>query len=322
MNCDTATATVTVLVVALVPVDSDGDGVTDIQEALDGTNPNNPCDYKVASQDLTKVSTSWKSLDCDSDGLTNNEEVTGIDDPATPANPKGIKTDPRNPDSDGDGVTDGQEALDGTNPNNPCSFKLSSQDLTKVSTTWKTSDCDGDGVTNAQELLDKTDPNNPCSSVPAHVTLPLSQTFLSGDCDGDGLSNGEEIGPNSNSPFDPNNNGIPDYLEINNNKPSEDDLEIFNSVSPNADGQNDVFVIRGIENYPNNTVTIFNRFGVEVYQVAGYGQNDNFFNGYSEGRSTVNRDMQLPEGTYFYILRYVNKTGVEKQRSGYLFIKR
>jgi gliding motility-associated-like protein len=183
-------------------------------------------------------------------------------------------------------------------------------------------DSDGDGVTDEQEGLDGTNPNDPCSSKQSSITLPLSQNFLLGDCDGDGLTNGQEMGPIPNVPFDANNNGIPDYLEKNNNKISEDDLEIFNSVSPNGDGNNDVFIIRGIENYPNNSVTIFNRYGVEVYQIEGYGQNDNFFNGYSDGRSTVRRKDALPEGTYFYILRYVNKSNEEKQRSGYLFIKR
>jgi gliding motility-associated-like protein len=183
-------------------------------------------------------------------------------------------------------------------------------------------DSDGDGVTDLQEALDGTDPNNPCSSKPSSITLPFSQNFLFGDCDGDGLTNGQEIGLNPKVPFDTNNNGIPDYLENNNYKLSEDDLEIFNSLSPNGDGNNDVFVVRGIENYLDNTLTVLNRWGVQVYEVTGYGQNGNFFKGYSDGRHTINRDIQLPEDTYFYILRYVNKAGVEKQRSGYLYLKR
>jgi gliding motility-associated-like protein len=207
--------------------DSDGDGVSDAQEALDGTNPNDPCDYKAASQDLTKVSAAWKSTDCDNDGLTNYEEATGIDDPATPANPKGIKTNPLNPDSDGDGVTDGQEALDGTNPNDPCDYKASSQVLSKVSAEWLLSDCDNDGLTNgeemtgidnpatpanpkgiktdprnpdsdgdgvsdAQEALDGTNPNDPCSFKLASQTIAPSAAWNNGDCDGDGVSNGKE----------------------------------------------------------------------------------------------------------------------------------
>jgi gliding motility-associated-like protein len=208
-------------------LDSDGDGVSDAQEALDGTNPNDPCDYKTASQDLTKVSPAWKANDCDKDGLTNNEELTGVDDPNTPANPKGIKTDPRNPDSDGDGVSDAQEALDGTNPNDPCDYKTASQDLTKVSAAWKANDCDkdgltnneeltgvddsntpanpkgiktdprnpdsdGDGVSDGQEALDGTNPNDPCSFKVLSQTLIPSASWNNGDCDGDGVTNGKE----------------------------------------------------------------------------------------------------------------------------------
>jgi gliding motility-associated-like protein len=91
-------------------------------------------------------------------------------------------------------------------------------------------------------------------------------------------------------------------------------------MTVNGDDLNDVFVIRGIEHYPNNTVTIYNRWGVEVYNVEGYGQDNKFFRGISEGRKTISQSAELPKGTYFYLLRYVNKQGVEKERSGYLYI--
>jgi gliding motility-associated-like protein len=91
-------------------------------------------------------------------------------------------------------------------------------------------------------------------------------------------------------------------------------------MTTNGDALNDVFVIRGIENYPDNTVIIYNRWGVEVYNVEGYGQDDKYFRGLSEGRKTISQSAELPKGTYFYILRYVNKQGVEKERSGYLYI--
>lgn len=58
-------------------------------------------------------------VDTDQDGLTDCEEITGINSPNTNFNPNGNITDPNNPDTDGDGVNDGQEALNGTDPNDP-----------------------------------------------------------------------------------------------------------------------------------------------------------------------------------------------------------
>jgi len=157
------------------------------------------------------------------------------------------------------------------------------------------------------------------------VTVQQSALFLNGDCDGDGLLNGEEIGTNLTRPFDSNGNGIQDYLEVNNHNLSntEDDLEIFNGVSPSSDDvNNNVFTIRNIEKYPNNTLEIYNRWGVLVYETSGYGQGNKFFKGESEGRVTISRAEQLPAGTYFYVLKYVKADGPAKERSGYLYINR
>ncbi|MBK8723351.1 MAG: hypothetical protein IPL95_14105 [Saprospiraceae bacterium] len=53
-------------------------------------------------------------------------------------------------DCDGDGVTNQQEIADGTNPLNSCSFKLASQTVA-TSASWKSIDCDGDGVINEKK---------------------------------------------------------------------------------------------------------------------------------------------------------------------------
>jgi gliding motility-associated-like protein len=94
---------------------------------------------------------------------------------------------------------------------------------------------------------------------------------------------------------------------------------VYNAISPNDDGHNDAFLIEGIKNFPDNSVEIYNRWGVKVYEAKSYNESDNMFRGYSDGRGTVKRGDKLPTGTYFYILRYNNgEKGVEQ--SGYLYI--
>ncbi|OXA75158.1 gliding motility-associated C-terminal domain-containing protein [Flavobacterium aquidurense] len=96
-------------------------------------------------------------------------------------------------------------------------------------------------------------------------------------------------------------------------------LVVYNAVSPNGDGINDSFHIKGIDQYPDNTVEIYNRWGVKVFDTKSYNESDNMFRGYSDGRATINRGEKLPTGTYFYILKYNNTKRVVEQ-SGYLYI--
>jgi len=91
---------------------------------------------------------------------------------------------------------------------------------------------------------------------------------------------------------------------------SERNFVIYNALSPNGDGVNDVFQIDGIEDYPNNTVQIFNRWGNMVFEMVGY---KNEWNG-NWGR----RNAQLPDGTYFYLF----DTGEGNLFSGFLEITR
>ncbi|WP_396189420.1 gliding motility-associated C-terminal domain-containing protein, partial [Flavobacterium sp.] len=76
------------------------------------------------------------------------------------------------------------------------------------------------------------------------------------------------------------------------------DIEVFNAVSPDGDGLNDTFKIEGLECYPNNTVEIYNRWGVKVYETSSYDNFDNSFKGFSDGRTTMSRSEKLPTGTY------------------------
>ena len=85
---------------------------------------------------------------------------------------------------------------------------------------------------------------------------------------------------------------------------------IYNALSPNGDDINEVFQIDGIEQFPNNKVQIFNRWGNMVYQMAGY-KNEWSGNWGPQGEL-------LPDGTYFYLI----DTGEGELFSGYLEIKR
>jgi gliding motility-associated-like protein len=75
----------------------------------------------------------------------------------------------------------------------------------------------------------------------------------------------------------------------------EPNVGIFvpNTFTPNGDGDNDFFVVVGLENYPNATVEVFNRWGNIVYSGDPY---RNEWNGNS------NAGQPLPVGTYYYIL--------------------
>lgn len=98
-----------------------------------------------------------------------------------------------------------------------------------------------------------------------------------------------------------------------------DNIVVYNAVSANGDGLNEYFRIDGLEDFPDNTLQIYNRWGVKVYETSGYGINDNVFKGYSEGRVTVNKGEKLPTGTYFYVLTYKGlKSG--KEKTGYLYV--
>lgn len=84
-------------------------------------------------------------------------------------------------------------------------------------------------------------------------------------------------------------------------------IKIPNTFTPNGDGRNEMFRIKGIEKYPNSTLYIYNRWGNLVYQDKNY-QNTWTANG-------------LNEGTYYYLL-LLNTTEGEKAYKGWVLIIR
>lgn len=86
------------------------------------------------------------------------------------------------------------------------------------------------------------------------------------------------------------------------------ELMIYNGFSPNGDGVNDHFLIDGIEAFPENKLTIWNRWGNLIFSANGY---KNQWGGTWEGSD-------LPDGTYFYIL----EDGTGHTYRGYVQINR
>lgn len=86
-------------------------------------------------------------------------------------------------------------------------------------------------------------------------------------------------------------------------------LNIPNVFTPNGDGNNDTFEIRGLDLFAENDIIIVNRWGNEVFKQTNY---KNSWTG--EG---------LNEGTYYYILRVKEHAGDEWQiYKGYITLIR
>ena len=109
-----------------------------------------------------------------------------------------------------------------------------------------------------------------------------------------------------------------DVTMANNNSSVETfptDFNIPEGFSPNGDGINDVFVIRGIDNYSENKFTIFNRWGDKVFEANPY---QNTWDGKSTKGLRIGGD-ELPTGTYFYILDLGDGSDIFK---GTIYLKR
>lgn len=79
-------------------------------------------------------------------------------------------------------------------------------------------------------------------------------------------------------------------------------LFIHNIITPDGNGQNDIWKITNIETFESADVYIYDRWGSEVLKVQGY-QND------WEG---VKGTDQLPDGTYYYMIEFSDSDKVYK----------
>lgn len=88
------------------------------------------------------------------------------------------------------------------------------------------------------------------------------------------------------------------------------DCDIHNIITPNGDGFNDYFLVPCLDDYPEHTLSIFNRWGGLVYSTDNYQQD---WNGTYNGTP-------LTHGTYFYLIQIKGLN--EQTLSGYLHIQR
>lgn len=94
------------------------------------------------------------------------------------------------------------------------------------------------------------------------------------------------------------------------------DIIVYNGLSPNDDGMNDFWLIRYIDSIGEtqaNKVSIFNRWGDEVFSTENYNNDDRAFKGIN------NNGNALPSGIYFYRIEF---SGGISTQTGYLNLKR
>lgn len=94
-------------------------------------------------------------------------------------------------------------------------------------------------------------------------------------------------------------------------------LHIYDGFSPNDDGQNDFFVIEGINTFPNNVFKVYSRWGNVVYEAKSY---RNQWDGRSNKSILLGNGGTLPPGVYFYILELNDET--LRVENGWLYLNR
>ena len=209
-------------------LDNDGDGLSNGEELLEGTNPENP--------------------DTDGDGISDGDEVYGLN------NTYGYNSDPNQIDSDFDGVNDTIEVSN-------CIYGENNDECTDP----ENEDSDDDGILDGGEIStciygenedECTDPRNSDSDGEEIVENPYQTDPLMKDTDGEGLEDGDEILRNTD-PTNPDSDDddLNDHLEVNNCVYGEDEDECTNpnESDTDSDGINDYDEINTCTYGLNNT---------------------------------------------------------------------
>ena len=146
----------------------------------------------------------------------------------------------------------------------------------------------------ASLLINPTGPNPETHILTADTLFILSVKDLNSVCSG---KDGVRVRVINNPPPPP--------------PPTEDCILVHNVITPNGDGLNDKFIIDCIENYPDNLIQIFTRWGVRVRTFERYDNKATSWDG------TNDKGEPLPDGTYYYVLN-IKSLGA---RTGWVFIR-
>lgn len=95
-------------------------------------------------------------------------------------------------------------------------------------------------------------------------------------------------------------------------------LIVYTGISPNGDGLNESWEIKGIESYPDNKVKLLDRWGNIVFEKESY---NNLVETTWKGKSNkgLSKGQDLPNGTYYY---EIDIKGLNKPLSGFVILNR
>ncbi len=315
-----------------IDLDSDNDGILDSFEDLDADGDNNPATDPTNSDEDEYPD--YLDIDSDNDGIPDNVEAqttagyippslqdvnaNGLDDAYEIGVRMGLI--PVNTDD-----TDFPDYLDADSDNDTVPDAIEGHDRNHngiADVSFMGSDKDNDGLDDGYEGAVQIDSDvNDEIDTPA-TDLPDTDDdgnldYRDTDDDTDDIPTREEDANNDRNYAndDVDGDGTPDYLEAN-----FPEVEVFNVVTPNTDGVHDFLMISGLDIRPDNSIEIFNRWGVLVYETESYDSDGNHFDGTSKDRAMMGKEEKLPAGTYFYRLKYEDLEGGYKVRSGYLYL--
>lgn len=76
-------------------------------------------------------------------------------------------------------------------------------------------------------------------------------------------------------------------------------IHAFKAISPNGDGKNDEWIIEGIELFPGNILSLYDRSGNKIISISGYDNQQKVWRGEHNQLGTSNL---VADGTYYYHL--------------------